>query len=60
MTYEMIWADWCTNEFYDEIHRSLHSQYIYYTRLKKAEIYSKVLATESYVCAGIGFTKYLN
>lgn len=38
----------------------LKSRQFYFDQIKIAELYADVLATESYVCFGIGFTKYLN
>lgn len=36
------------------------SRNLYQAKIIRAEIDANILATEYYVCAGIGFTKYLN
>lgn len=36
------------------------SRNLYQAKVIRAEIDAQILATEYYVCAGIGFTKYLN
>ena len=38
----------------------LDSRTYYQSRIRLAEVRANILATEGYVCAGIGFTKYLN
>lgn len=36
------------------------SRRFYYDQIRIAELYADVMATEYFVCAGIGFKKYLN
>lgn len=52
------------HEFQDSFEKAvnayLKSRKFYLDQIKLAELYAEVMATEYYVCAGIGFTKYLN
>lgn len=36
------------------------SRNLYQSKIIRAEIDAQILATEYHVCAGLGFTKYLN
>jgi hypothetical protein len=47
-------------ELNKEVDKYLKLKGIVRSRLVKAHIYASILATEYYVCAGLGFTKYLN
>ena len=44
----------------EAIESFLQSRTRYQSRIKLAEVYANILATEYFVCCGIGFTKYLN
>jgi len=47
-------------ELNSEVEKYLRLKSLIRSRLVKAHIYASILATEYYVCAGIGFVKYLN
>lgn len=47
-------------DFHKAVDAFLSSRDFYYAKLRLAQIYAEVLATESYVCCKMGFTKYLN
>lgn len=47
-------------EFHEAVNAYLKSRKFYFDQIKLAGLYAEVMATEYYVCAGIGFTKYLN
>lgn len=47
-------------EFHKAINAFLSENNRYKIMIKKAELYASILATEYYVCFGLGFTKYLN
>lgn len=47
-------------EFHKAINAFLSEHDRYQIMIKKAELFASILATEYYVCAGIGFVKYLN
>ncbi len=47
-------------ELNNEVEKYLNLKALIRARLLRTEIEAQILATEYYVCAGIGFTKYLN
>lgn len=46
--------------FHKAVNAYLKSRKFYFDQIKLAELYAEIMATESYVCFGIGFIKYLN
>ena len=46
--------------FEEAVNQYLNSYLKYNIKIMKAERNAEILATEYFVCAGLGFTKYLN
>lgn len=46
--------------FNNAVESHLRAKLEYKSAIKKASMYADILATEYFVCAGLGFIKYLN
>lgn len=47
-------------DFNNAVESHIRAKLVYKSAIKKASMYADILATEYFVCAGIGFIKYLN